>query len=91
MYIRANMYLYVYEQIKRTTRMLNCVLKQQKQSSSLLPCVALCCSVLLEFAVHCSAMQCVAVRCSVLQCVAVRCSALQCVAVRCSALQSFLR
>jgi len=39
--------------------------------SSVLQCVAVCCSVL----------QCVAVCCSVLQCVAVSCSVLQCVAV----------
>jgi len=39
-----------------------------------LPCVAVCCSVL----------QCVAVCCSVLQCVAVCCSVLQCVAAHCT-------
>jgi len=40
-------------------------------ASSVVQCVAVCCSVL----------QCVAVCCSVLQCVAVCCSVLQCVAV----------
>ena len=47
-----------------------------------LPCVAVCCSVLLCVAVCGSVLQCVAVCCCVLLCVAVCCSVLQCVAVR---------
>ena len=50
-------------------------------SSSVLQCVAVCCSVLQRVAVCCSVLQCVAGCCSVLQCVAVCCSVLQCVAV----------
>jgi len=71
--------------------------------SSVLQCVAVCCSVLQCVAVccraHCfpcqlfgvvvccSVLQCVAVRCSVLQCVAICCNTVQCVAVCCSVLQ----
>ena len=54
------------------------------RNTSVLQCVAVCCSLLQCVAVCSSALQCVAVCCSVLQCVAVRCSALQCVAVCCS-------
>jgi len=52
-----------------------------------LPCVAVCCSVLLWFFLEApeegegALWQSVAVCCSVLQCVAVCCSVLQCVAV----------
>jgi len=56
---------------------------------SVLQCVKVCCSVLLE--VQCDGRRtvvCAAVCCSVLQCVAVCCSVLQCVAVCCSVLQS---
>jgi len=69
---------------------------------SVLPCVAVCCS-MLQYTIEsntcllcisfvCSSvlqcvMQCVAVCCSVLQCVAVCCSVLQCVAVCYSMLQ----
>ena len=49
--------------------------------SSVLQCVAVCCSLL-----QC-VLQCVAVCCSVLQCVAVCCSVLQYVAVCCSVVQ----
>ena len=49
---------------------------------SVLPCVAVCCSVLnLQ---NSQQLDCVAVCCSALQCVAVCCSVLQCVAVCCS-------
>jgi len=65
------------------------------QTSTLLQCVAECCSVLQCVAVCvslcCSALQCVAVRRSASQCVAVCCSVcprvLQFVAVCCSVLQ----
>jgi len=55
--------------------------------STVLQCVAVCCSVLRYVAVCCSVLQCVAVCCSVLKCVAVCCSVLQCVAACCSVLQ----
>jgi len=60
---------------------------QAPWKSSMLQCVAVCCSVLQCVAVCCSVLQQVAVCCSVLQCVAVCCSKLQCVAVCCSELQ----
>jgi len=53
----------------------------------ILPCVAVCCSVLQCFAVFGSVLQCVAVCCSVLQRTVLCCHALQCVAVCCSVLQ----
>jgi len=56
-------------------------------TSAMLQCVAVCCSVLQCAAVCCSVLQCVAVCCSVLQCAAVCCSVLQSVAVCCSLLQ----
>jgi len=71
--------------------------------SSMLQCVAMCCSVLKTHVMRYIAcalvtfdgrgvsgvfnMCCVAECCSVLQCVAVCCSVMQCVAVCCSALQ----
>jgi len=55
--------------------------------SSVLQCVAVCCSVLQCVAVCYSVLQCAAVCCSVLQCAAVCCSVLQCAAVCCSVLQ----
>ena len=69
-----------------------CIVKSDVQTrfiTSVLQCVAVCCSVLqrVQVAVRCSALQCVAVHCRALQCVAARCSALQHIAVRCSALQ----
>ena len=54
--------------------------------SSVLQCVAVCCSVLQYVAMCCSVLQCVAICRCVLQC-AVCCSLLQCVAVCCSVLQ----
>jgi len=56
----------------------------------MVPCCAVCFSVLQCAAVCCSVLQCVAVCCSVLQCVAVCCSVLQfvvmwCIVVQCSA------
>jgi len=65
------------------------------ESSGVLQCVAVCCSVLQCVAACCNALQCFATRkqaqnlrlqvcCSVLQCVAVCCSVLQCVTVCCS-------
>ena len=68
----------------------------------MLPCVAVCCSVLQCVAVRCGVLQCFAACCSALQrvacvewfgccsvmrCDAVCCGALQCVAVCCSVLQ----
>ena len=44
----------------------------------MLPCIAVCCSVLHCDAGYCSVLQCVAVCCSVVQCVTVCCSVLQC-------------
>ena len=67
--------------------------------SSLLQCVAICCSVLECAGGCCSVLQCAAVCysvlqcdvcCRVLQCVAVCCSVLQCV-VCCSVLQCVMR
>jgi len=54
------------------------VLQRVAECISLLPCVAVCCSVL---EVCCSMLQRVADCCSVLQCVAMRCCMWQCVAV----------
>ena len=72
----------------------------ERESCSVLQCVAVCCSVLQCVAVFCSALQCVALCYSVLQffyrlsdCVYCHvsgresCSVLQCVAVCCSVLQ----
>ena len=56
-----------------------CVITGETQRSSVLQCVAVCCSVLLCVTVSYSVLQCVAVCCGVLQCVAVCCSVLQCV------------
>jgi len=50
-----------------------------------LPCVAVCCSVLQCGVAH-SSRAAMTSCCSVLQCVAVCCSVLQCVAVCCSVL-----
>ena len=54
---------------------------------SMLQCVAVCCNVLQSVAMCCSLLQCVAVCCNVLQYVAMCCSMLQCVAVCCNVLQ----
>jgi len=59
-------------------------------ASSVLQCIAVCCSVLQCVAVCCSVLQCVAAS-DVLQCVAVCCGVLQCVAVCCRVLQLHLR
>ena len=63
----------------------------------MVPCGAVCCSVVQRGATWCrvvhrvalcrSVLQCVAVCCSVLQCVVVCCNVLQCAAVCCSVLQ----
>jgi len=79
--------------VNKTVKM-SCQVRMNENESSMLLCVALCCSVLPCAAVCCSVLQCAAaaVRCSVLQCVsmfwwwlkAVCCSVLQCV-VQCVA------
>ena len=81
--------------LRRLNAMCMCVQMHANilERTSVLQCVAVCCSVLQCVAVCCSVLQCVAVCCSVLQCVAVCCSVLQCweiqrVAVCCSVLQS---
>jgi len=61
------------------------------QYSSVVQCVAVCCSVLRCVAVGCSGLQCAVVCCSVLNCASVCCSVLQRVAVCCSVLGSALQ
>ena len=57
------------------------------QSTGVLQCVAVCCSMVQCVAVCCGELQCVADTRSMLQCVAVSCGELQLVAVCCGELQ----